>query len=337
MNILFGIQGTGNGHISRSKILIHSLKNKNFNVDILLSGRNKNHYWGIKEFLPCNIKDGLTFSIVDGKVKKWKTLKNIKAKKFYNDIINIDLKGYDLVITDYEPITAWAAKKQKVLSIGISHQYSFLHDIPMEKGNYLERFIMNKFAPVSIPIGLHWSHFGKNILPPIIPKLPKKEIEPNSVLVYLPFENKKIIKKLLIPITDYNFKIYGHSQILLNEYNLCWKPFDRDGFLNDLIKSEAVLCNAGFELTSEGLSLNKKIMVKAVSGQIEQVSNCKALEVLNLTTVVKNLTSNKIKSWLDKNNSSYLPYKNVSDHIADWIENWDFGNLNDLVESTWED
>ena len=33
--------------------------------------------------------------------------------------------NYDLVISDFEPISAWASKRKNVLCVGSSHQYSF--------------------------------------------------------------------------------------------------------------------------------------------------------------------------------------------------------------------
>ena len=49
MKILFGIQGTGNGHLSRSKIVISHLKKHNIDVDVLIYGRKKEDLWGTEE------------------------------------------------------------------------------------------------------------------------------------------------------------------------------------------------------------------------------------------------------------------------------------------------
>ena len=40
MNILYGISATGNGHISRSRILISALKKRGHNITVLFSGRD---------------------------------------------------------------------------------------------------------------------------------------------------------------------------------------------------------------------------------------------------------------------------------------------------------
>ena len=41
MKILFGVQGTGNGHISRSRELVRKLKADGHDVDVIISGRNR--------------------------------------------------------------------------------------------------------------------------------------------------------------------------------------------------------------------------------------------------------------------------------------------------------
>ena len=40
MKILYGVQGTGNGHITRSSILIPILRDMGHEVEVIISGRN---------------------------------------------------------------------------------------------------------------------------------------------------------------------------------------------------------------------------------------------------------------------------------------------------------
>ncbi len=41
MNILYGIQGTGNGHVSRSRVMAKHFAERGANVTYLFSGREK--------------------------------------------------------------------------------------------------------------------------------------------------------------------------------------------------------------------------------------------------------------------------------------------------------
>ena len=335
MNILYGIQGTGNGHITRSRLLAPLLRKKGFNVDILLSGRKKEDYWGMECFSPFITKSGLTFEIKNGRVSKWETAKKLKLKQFWMDLKSIDFKSYDIVITDYEPISAWGAKKNGVLSIGIGHLYSFLYNVPMPNGFFLDKKIMNWFAPVDIPIGLHWHHFGQNILPPLIPSLKEKVTDEDFVLVYLPWENPNLVDSVLKKISDKIFYVYGHTNEKIVRDNIIWKPSSRSGFVKDLETCNGVLCNAGFELTSECLSLNKKILVKPLMSQVEQLSNVKALDSLGLGSTTNKITTSIVSNWLENDSKSSLPYYNVVDPIINWIESGNFDDFSNITKKVW--
>ena len=50
MRILYGVQGTGNGHISRCRSVAEALARKGVEVDYLLSGRPANGYFDMQAF-----------------------------------------------------------------------------------------------------------------------------------------------------------------------------------------------------------------------------------------------------------------------------------------------
>ena len=110
MKILYGINGTGNGHITKSLNIISNLNKLGYkNIDILISGNN--HSLNI----PYKYKfHGFSLKYNQyGSIDYLKTLKDFKPLQFIKDI-KIDLSNYDKIITDFEPITSWTCKKQKV-------------------------------------------------------------------------------------------------------------------------------------------------------------------------------------------------------------------------------
>lgn len=60
-----------------------------------------------------------------------------------------------------------------------------------------------------------------------------------------------------------------------------------------------VISNAGFELASEALTLGKKLLVKPLGGQFEQLTNGKTLEMMGLATLMDVLDANLVRTWLD--------------------------------------
>ena len=71
------------------------------------------------------------FSFIFGKkggVNHWLTYKNMNVPRLWRDIKSLPLKQYNLIINDFEPVTAWACKIQGRPSVALSHQASFLSD-----------------------------------------------------------------------------------------------------------------------------------------------------------------------------------------------------------------
>ena len=82
MNILYGVNATGNGHLSRSRITISELKKRGHNVTVLFSGRDVKDFFDLEEFKPYIIKKGFTFVFENGKLSVFKTLLNIDLIQF---------------------------------------------------------------------------------------------------------------------------------------------------------------------------------------------------------------------------------------------------------------
>ena len=317
MKILYGVQGTGNGHITRARVMNEELRKAGHDVQFLFSGRPQEKYFNMGDFGIPIYKKGLTFAIENGKVNHWKTFHDNDQSRFLRDIDHLHLADYDVIISDYEPITSWAARLQKRTSIGVGHQYAFDYDIPKSHNNFFLDSVMRWFAPVSHGIGLHWGHFDQPILPPII-ELPQGEGAHNSktILVYLPFESPQFIIDLLSPYTNYDFIVYGHSGITAETPNVIFYNPSREIFQRRLRECGGVICNAGFELIAEALSLGKKILAKPVHGQMEQHSNAKALDLLGY-----GMTSNTLHPWdverfLNATKATKIVYPNVAAFIV---------------------
>lgn len=339
MNILYGIQATGNGHITRSKILVNQLRDSGHNVQVILSGRKPEHLWDVEDLMPYEVFSGLTYTQYQGKVHYWQTVRNLRLIKFISDITNYKAAGIDLVITDFDPVSAYIAKLKKLPSIGIGHQYAFNFAIPKAGANLISNLIMKIFAPVDIKVGLHWSDFGQPILPPIIPKFDlDQRTDYNKILVYLPYEDHEFLVKLLASFKAYTFYIYT-DQIEPGQYNnITCKAFSKINFHNDLTTCNGVICNAGFELPSEALSLGKKILVKPIEKQMEQISNAKAIELLELGSVMDAINKQAIEDWLLlENTKKSLVYQDVSQALTTWISNgeWSEESVEMLSKQIW--
>ena len=319
MRILYGVQGTGNGHISRCRTLAPALARHGVHVDYLFSGRSGDAYFDMAEFGGYRALPGLTFVSSNGTLDPWLTFKQNRLRHFWQDVGQLSLTGYDAIISDFEPITAWAARRQGIPAIGISHQASFSYPVPKTGDDWMSRLVMRHYAPVSEAVGLHWFHFGFPILPPIIDPITPQP-EDGTVLVYLPFESLSAIQGLLSRYTAVNFVCF-HPAIRESQLygNLLFHPSGREAFKQALARCGGVISNGGFELASEALTLGKKLLLKPLMGQFEQMSNAMTLELLGLAQVMQTLDPGAVREWLDASAPGRVVYPEVADAVANWL------------------
>jgi uncharacterized protein (TIGR00661 family) len=335
VRILYGVQATGNGHITRSREVIRALRVAGHDVLVLFSGRKEDRFWDIEDLQPYVMRRGLTFTARGGRIRYLDTARNLRLLQCYRDIRTFDASEFDVVLSDFEPLSVRIAKEWGLTSIGIAHQYAFLHPVPAPRGYWLGRTVTRWFAPVDVPIGLHWHHFGHPILPPIIPNLSQSSAIPRKVVIYLPFESEEEMTRMVKPLVSWEFYVYREVKHPQNEGNLHIRPFSRSEFQRDLATAEAVIANAGFALASEALSLGKKLLVKPLKGQFEQQANAKALVELGLGGVLKRLDAGMVRAWLQE--SSPPPYtipRYVNDLVR-WIESKDWRDVKGLSRAVW--
>lgn len=335
MKILYGVQGTGNGHITRARAMQTALEQAGIEVDWVFSGRERSKFFDMDAFGDYKIFKGLTFATRAGKIDLIKTFAEASIGQMYLDIKTLDLNQYQLVITDFEPVVAWAARKQGIPCIGIGHQYAFDHKIPKAANSIASDAIMKWFAPVSQGIGVHWHHFGQPILPPIIEEDHHCAPDGEGTLVYLPFERSSDVLKVL---TQFEHRFVFHCPDIDPGFygNVQVKGFSRDGFKDSLHSTDGVICNAGFELASEALSLGRRIMVKPLKGQMEQSSNALAIDQLGLGLSTSKINAKAVSQFLANAQVVGVNYPNVPALLAQWLKCYPEQSLEALVDQAWQ-
>lgn len=337
MKILFGIQGTGNGHISRARIMATELeKYKNVKVQYLFSGREKEQLFDMEAFGHYWHRAGLTFITSNGQVDHMKTALKNNIFKFFYDIISLDLSEFDLIITDFEPIVAWAGKLKGKPVLGIGHQYAFGENTPLTGDTAFTRTLMKYFAPVKVGLGLHWHNYNENVLPPIIDTELTLKTKESKFIVYLPFENQQFITQILQQFPDKKFVQYAPTLSDQEIGNVSVRKTSL-AFKNDLKSASGVICNSGFELISECLHLGLPILTKPLNGQMEQYSNALALQELNYATVVETLSKENLSHWFEsKKTPKPRPLPNVAKAITELIVSGKWQEYHALNKRLWE-
>lgn len=337
MRILYGVQGTGNGHIARARVMAKAFAMRdNVEIDFVFSGRDPSKYFDMEIFGNYRALQGLTFIAENGAVNKWKTIKCVGVRQFIKDIRNLEVDSYDLLINDFEPLTAWAAKTGGLASISVSHQAAFCHAIPKQDETLFDRILMKVFAPCDINLGVHWYHFGFPILPPFIEERFENATTGKDILVYLPFENVDSITKMLKQFTTQSFICY-HPEVETDsdDGHTIWRSPSKAKFQQALFECAGVIANGGFELSSECLQLGKKLLIKPLHGQYEQSSNRVTLEKMERCLSMDSLDASVIEQWLKLDSPEPIFYPHSPITFIDWIleENWD--STQPLVDKLW--
>jgi len=318
MNILYGIQLNGNGHITRSIELIDNLLNKDFTIDIIASGNNSDlslPYTLNKKFRGLSL-----YYDSSGKINWWHSVKDANIKQLIKDT-NLDTSKYDLVISDFEPVSAWSAYRNNKKCINISNQNSLLSDkSPRFKKEFVANSFLKYFAYSKYRIGLHYREYDENIYQPIVSNKILESTTSNEgfILVYLPAYTVNFLKSLFNQFTSLNWIIYSkESKLIQTENNVTTCPLNLNNFQNHLVRCSGVITASGFTTTSEALVLNKKLWSIAIKGQYEQICNSKALQEMGV--FIEDINAENIKKWLKNFSAVNYTWTNPIDSIINKI------------------
>ena len=284
MKILYGIQGTGNGHLSRARDMVPRLRAWG-EVDLLVSGTQSQldlpypvRYRGKGFSFLYNRRGGINYAR-----SGWHNL----SLQLYREIRDLPVEQYDLVVNDFEPVSAWAARWRGVPVVALGHQASFLspHTPRPAVRSAFGEAVLRHYAPAPRGVGFHFEAYDDFIFPPVIRsdvRLATASDE-GHYLVYLPAFDEKRLLALLAQMPQVRWEVFskythtpwqsGHIQV---------RPVSAEAFTERLLSCRGILTGAGFETPAEALYLGKKLFVVPIKGQYEQHCNAAALARLGV-------------------------------------------------------
>lgn len=286
MKILYAIQGTGNGHVSRAREIVPLLQTYG-ELDILISGTQADVR------LVQDIKYQLHgFSFIFGSrggVDHFKTWKNMNLFQFKRDMDRLPLNDYNLIINDFEPVTAWACKAQKIESVSLSHQASFKSKkVPRPNSIDWGKLILSHYAPTTHHVGFHFDRYDDYIYTPVI----RSEIRALEVsnlghyTVYLPAIADKHLVKLFQQFPEIKWDVFSkHTERSYTVANVSVQPVNNEKFNASLASCEGLFTGGGFEGPAEALYLGKKLLVAPMKFQYEQQCNAYALKQFGIPII----------------------------------------------------
>lgn len=282
MNILFAVQGTGNGHISRARAVLPHLKNYG-NVEVLISGTQADVGLPQTDYQ----KKGISYVFgKNGGIDYWESVKIAHPIAFTRDVASFPIKKYDLIINDFEPITAMAAKLKGKKTVALSHQSAFLSPLtprPTYIKDRMAEIVLKYYAPCTSAYAFHFEKYDSFINTPLI-RDEIRAVEPSNTghyTVYLPAYSDEVLIKELSQLPDVPFQIFSkHSKTAYKVKNISIEPIHNQKFNESLSACEGLLTGAGFEAPAEAMFLGKKVLVIPMQGQYEQ--HCNAVGAIKL-------------------------------------------------------
>lgn len=323
MKVLYAVQGTGNGHLSRAMDVVPCLQAR-ASVDVLISGTQADLV------LPFEVKyrmRGLSFIFgKSGGVDLWRTFVSSAIRKLVQEINSLPIDDYDLIISDFEPVSAWACHANDKFCVGMSHQGAALDpQAPKpEEVDMLGKFIMKNYAPTTLNYGFHFKRYSDRIYTPVI-RQQVRQIDVSDkghYTVYLPsYDDVRLLKQLL-RFPDVRWEVFSkHNKKPFEVKNVSVKPIHNENFIKSVASSSGVLCGAGFETPAESLFLGKKLMVVPMKNQYEQHLNAAALSEMGVPTIsnLKPKHDLAIASWLNSKSHVQVNYPDSTQEIVDRI------------------
>lgn len=320
MKVLYAIQGTGNGHISRAKEIIPFL-HKFCKPDILVSGTKAE----IK--LPFEITyqfEGMSFAYgKSGGIDLWNTYNEASLIRLIKEYEQFPAEKYDLIINDFEPISAWAAQFKDIPCISLSHQSALLQpEVPLPSDvDLLGKFILKNFAPAHDFVGFHFQQYNPSIFTPVIRKdiRQQKVSTGDNFTVYLPAWDDLQLANILSKI-NVRWHIFSKTgRYLQFNKNINISPIQQETFTQSMLGARGVLCGAGFETPAEALFLGKKLMVIPMKTQYEQQCNAAALQELGVP-VIKTLKLDQLESisqWVESTHQIQHSYPDQTEQVLE--------------------
>ncbi|MGZ3926884.1 MAG: glycosyltransferase family protein [Mucilaginibacter sp.] len=321
MKILYAIQGTGNGHISRAREIVPLLQQYG-ELDLLVSGTQAE----VTLSQPLKYQlHGFSFVFgTKGGVDKWATFKLMNLRQLWYDTHHLPLAQYDLIINDFEPVSAWACRLQKIPSVSLSHQCSFVSpNTPRPaKWNYAE-WLFKYYSPTTHHIGFHFEKYADFIHTPVI-RSDIRNLSPTNLghyTVYLPAYDDKILVNYLSQAKDVEWHIFSKRQKTpYRSGNIQIFPVNNEAFNKSMASCEGLLTGGGFEGPAEALFLQKKVLMIPMRGQYEQQCNALGASRMGVPVIhtIDESFAGHINRWIEDDKRVKV---NFPDETAQIIDN----------------
>ncbi len=317
--ILYGVAGEGFGHSSRSELIGQALIDAGH--DVIFAASQKSHSY-LRSTYGKRVREvfGLSFYCRGGRVHPFRTVLQNLARLPNGLITNQHLFSKvvgklkpDVVISDFEPFSAWWAWANKVPCISIDHEHLLTCcQMDQEPNSRKERWLAeavtrgyHTFANAYMILNFFKTPIKNRravLVPPVV-RTRVTQFQPENkehLLIYSTDSSPEMrhqIAETVQAFQDYPFFVYGFNEDG-EEGNCIFRKKSTEHFLADLASCRAVIATAGFSLLSECLYFRKPMLLSPVQDQYEQILNAYYIEKLQLGCRMNRINRTSIQAFI---------------------------------------
>lgn len=297
MRILYGVNGEGMGHATRSEVVIEELLGDH-DVKVMASGAAFRYLSG--RLGNVNEIFGPSFAMEQGEIRRWATVTHTVSSlgrelpsSVRRWMAAVDEWRPDVVICDFEPLSGIYARWARVPLVCIDNIHMIdrcRHDERILDGAREDFRVARAVTHAMVPTAGDYvipTFFrppllrGRTDLVPPIVRSAVVDAEPvrgDHLLVYSDGSDALLgaLHDTGIPCRVYAMRD-GPTEDQLDGA-ITFRPRSVDWFLEDLASCRGVIAGGGFSLISETVYLRKPMMSSPLRGQFEQLMNARYLE-----------------------------------------------------------
>jgi uncharacterized protein (TIGR00661 family) len=319
MRVLYGVNGEGMGHATRSQVVIDALL-KRHEVRVVASGAAFRY---LRDHLP-RVKEifGPTFAMGEGQIRRWETvLQNVRLarrelpKAVSLWVSEVDEWRPDVVITDFEPLAGLFARLTRTPLVAVDNIQILdrcRHDreiVGCERDDFIvARAVVRSMVPGAVeyivttffrpPIARR----GTTLVPPIMrPEIARARSARGEHLVVYSSGEKRLLDALRstgVPCLVYGMR--GSTGDGAIDGNLEFRPPSNEGFVEALRTARGVVAGGGFSLLSEAVYLGKPVLSVPLGGQFEQTMNARYLDRAGYGMCASTVTGETLDAFLER-------------------------------------
>ncbi len=319
MRILYGVNGEGMGHATRSEVVITSLLDEH-EVRVMASGAAFRYLEDRLDHVSEIF--GPSFAMEEGEIRRWDSVTHTIAAagrelpaSVRRWMATVQEWRPDVVVTDFEPLAGLYARWSRTPLVCVDNIHMIdrcHHDEEIVDGAVEDYRLARAVTKAMIPPAGDYvitTFFrpevlkGRTTLVPSILRPAVVEAEPtrgDHLVVYSGGDPSLLdaLRECGVPSRVYGMR--DGEDVGTTDGPISYRPRSVDGFLEDLLSARGVITGGGFSLLSEAVYLGKPVLSVPLRGQFEQLMNARYLEREGFGLCAPHIDSPTLTRFLDR-------------------------------------